>query len=47
MNIYKQSVEIIHKGCMILSGTVLTKSTTGEYQIWGGNPAKLIGIKEK
>lgn len=41
------AVEIIHKGCMILSGAVLTKSTTGEYQIWGGNPAKLIKVKEE
>jgi len=41
------SVEIIHRGCMILSGAVLTKSTTGEYQVWGGNPAKLIKIKEE
>ena len=41
------SVEIIHKGCMILSGAVLTKSTTGEYQVLGGNPAELIKIKGK
>jgi len=40
------SVEIIHKGCVILAGTVLVKSTTGEHQIWGGNPAKLIKMRE-
>lgn len=41
------NVERIHKSCMILSGSVLTKSTTGPYQIWAGNPAKLIKVKEK
>ncbi len=40
------SVKRIHKGCMILSGAILTRSTTAPYQIWGGNPAKLIKIKE-
>ena len=41
------SVEIIHKSCVILTGSVLTKSTTAPYQIWGGNPAKLLKLKEE
>ncbi|KKM92299.1 hypothetical protein LCGC14_1219870 [marine sediment metagenome] len=40
-------VEIIHKSCMILSGAILNKSTTGPYEVWGGIPAKLIRIKEE
>ena len=45
-SIIMPSVERIHKSCLILSGSVLTKSTTAPYQIWGGNPAKLIGSKK-
>ncbi len=40
------SVEIIHKSCVILSGSVLTKSTTAPFQIWGRNPAKFIKLKD-
>lgn len=45
-SIIMPSVEIIHKSCVISSGSVLTKNTTGSYQIWGGNPAKLLREKE-
>lgn len=41
------SVERIHKSCIIMTGSVLTKSTTAPYQIWGGNPAKLIKYKDE
>ena len=41
------SVKRIHKSCGILTGSVLTKSTTGPYQIWGGNPAKLLKLKDE
>lgn len=35
----------IAKGCVIAAGAVLTKNT-GEYEVWGGIPAKKIGIRE-
>ena len=45
-SIIMPSVEIIHKSCLIISGSVMTKSTTAPYQIWGGNPAKLLRLKK-
>jgi acetyltransferase-like isoleucine patch superfamily enzyme len=34
---------LIHRGCIIGAGAVLTKPTEGEYLIYGGNPAVVIG----
>jgi len=40
------SVTNIPKGCVIAAGAVLTKNPMGEYEIWGGNPAKKIGERK-
>ncbi|MCF7910860.1 acyltransferase [Candidatus Pacearchaeota archaeon] len=39
-------VSYIPKGCIIGVGSVLTKNPTSPYQVWAGNPAKLIKTLE-
>ena len=36
---------VIRKGCIIGAGVVMSQ-TTGEYEIWAGNPAVKIGVRE-
>ena len=38
-------VTFIPKGCFVAAGSVLTKNSTGEYEIWAGNPARKIGVR--
>ncbi len=40
------SVTFIPTGTVIAAGAVLTKNPTGEYEIWGGVPAKKIGERK-
>jgi|GEM_PF-3004361 len=44
--IITDSVKTIGTGSIIATGSVLTKNT-GEYEIWGGVPAKFVRIREK
>ena len=36
----------LHPNTIVAAGAVVTKSTTAEGQILGGNPAKVIGTSE-
>jgi acetyltransferase-like isoleucine patch superfamily enzyme len=40
------NVTHIHRGSIIVVGSILTKNTTCEYGIWAGTPAKLIKMRE-
>lgn len=37
----------VKKGCVLASGGVLTKTTTEEYAIYGGVPARIIGTRNR
>jgi serine O-acetyltransferase len=39
-------VSRIHRGCLIGARAVLTKNTTGPFEIWAGNPARKIGVRK-